>query len=198
MKRILLFVLVILCLVGGTACSEKNLEISEEEALRVMTELVPLSHELNVIFFGEGLPVTEPPAERPTATTYLPVSADSPYSSIAAIKTAAEKVYSSRYLEGIYVAAFVGVIPESDDGSVNTLVSPRYQEFGSGLQADVSVAPKPNMLGKLTVQSVKVGRATPTYIAVETTCLDEGGNTVVKTILLTIENGVWLLDSPTY
>ncbi len=198
MKRILLLLLAVLCLLGGTACSEKKLEISEEEAAKVLTELVPLSYELNVIFFGEGLPVKDSPAERPTSTTYQAVSADSPYTSIAAIKAAAEKVYSKRYLDGIYVSAFVGVTQESEDGGMNTSVSPRYQEFGSGLHADVSVAPKPNMKGKLTVQSVKVGRATAEYVSTEATCLDEAGNTVVMTVLLTVENGVWLLDSPTY
>ena len=39
------------------SCSKpKPLEISEEEALAVLTDLVPRSYEFNVIFFGEGLP----------------------------------------------------------------------------------------------------------------------------------------------
>ena len=138
-----------------------------------------------------------PPETKPTSVTYQPVAADCGYTSISQIMKKAEQVYSARYLDGVYVAAFIGVAAESDDGMVDTTVSPRYQEIGGKLQADIA-APVKNIRGKLEVVSATVEGATPTYVTTKATCLDEDGNTVVLTVLLTLENGVWLLDSPTY
>ena len=197
MKRILLLLLSVMLLIALTACGEKDLEITVEDATAVLKDLVPRSYELNVIFFGEGLPVENPPETKPTSVTYQPVTADCGYTSISQIMKNAEQVYSTRYLDGVYVAAFIGVSAESDDGMVDTTVSPRYQEIGGKLQADIA-APLKNIRGKLEVVSATVEGATPTYVTTKATCLDEDGNTVVLTVLLTLENGVWLLDSPTY
>ena len=197
MKRILLLLLSVMLLIALTACGEKDLEITVEDATAVLKDLVPRSYELNVIFFGEGLPVENPPETKPTSVTYQPVTADCGYTSISQIMKKAEQVYSTRYLDGVYVAAFIGVSAESDDGMVDTTVSPRYQEIGGKLQADIA-APVKNIRGKLEVVSATVEGATPTYVTTKVTCLDEDGNTVVLTVLLTLENGVWLLDSPTY
>ncbi len=197
MKRFWVLLLLPILMMGLVACSEKPLEITEEEANRVLKELVPLSYELNVIFFGEGLPVENPPAEKPATTTYLPVRQDSTYTSIAAIQKAAEKVYSKRYLDGVYISAFIGVAVESEDGMLDTSVSPRYQEFGGGLRMDISTDAMA-IRGKRDVVSATVIGATPTYVTTEAVCRDENGNTETITILLTKENGVWLLDSPTY
>lgn len=197
MKRIFLLLLSVMLLVALPACGEKDLEITVEDATTVLKDLVPRSHELNMIFFGEGLPVENPPETEPTSVTYQPVTADCGYTSIAQIMKKAEQVYSARYLDGVYVAAFIGVSAESDDGMVDTTVSPRYQEIGGKLQADIA-APVKNIRGKLEVVSATVEGATPTYVTTKATCLDEDGNTVILTVLLTLQNGVWLLDSPTY
>jgi len=197
MKRILLLLLSVMLLIALPACGEKNLEITAEDATAVLKDLVPRSYELNVIFFGEGLPVEDPPETKPTSVTYRPVVADCGYTSISQIMKAAEQVYSKRYLDGVYVAAFIGVSAESDDGMLDTTVSPRYQEIGGKLQADTAAQVK-SIRGKLEVVSAAVEDATPTYVTTKATCLDEDGNTVVLTVLLTLENGVWLLDSPTY
>ncbi len=197
MKRFFLCLLLLLLSLSLVACGEKDLEITEEEANAVLKELVPRSYELNVIFFGEGLAVENPPAVKPTSVTYRPVTADCGYTSIAQIMAKAEKVYSKRYLDGIYVAAFIGVASESSDGMLDTNVSPRYQEIGGKLQADVAAQVK-DIRGRLEVVSATVEGATPTYVTTKATCRDESGNTVTITVLLTIENGVWLLDSPTY
>jgi len=197
MKRILILLLLPILVMTSVSCAEKNLEITVEEATEVLKELVPRSHELNVIFFGEGLPVENPPDTKPTSVTYQPVAADCGYTSISQIMEKAEQVYSARYLDGVYVAAFIGVAAESDDGMLDTTVSPRYQEIGGKLQADTAAQVK-NIRGRLEVVSATVEGATPTYVTTKATCRDEDGNTVTLTVLLTWENGVWLLDSPTY
>lgn len=179
------------------ACSKKPaLKIEREEALSVLKELVPRSYELNVIFFGEGLPaVAEAYEEEHTKTAYFPVREDAAYASVEAIESEAEKVYSRRYLEEIYVGAFVGMTSDEGEGLL-TSVSPRYKEIGGVLHIDVSVQPL-SIRGKLEVTDAEIKKSTPEYVELTVTCL-EGGQEIQLSILLTLQDGVWLLDSPTY
>ena len=55
-----------------------------------------------------------------------------------------------------------------------------------------------NIMGKLTVVSTAVVKKTPKYVSVDAVCQDENGNEINKRFFLTLENGVWLLDGPTY
>ncbi len=184
-------------IVGVFASCSKPLKISDEEALTVLKDLVPKSYDINVIFFGEGLPaVDEAYKEEHSETAYFKVRDDVPYSSINDIKAAAEKVYSKRYLDGIYVGAFKGVATESSDGMVDASVSPRYKEIGGKLMVDVSVAPK-QIRGRLEVISAEVTKKTPGYVIVSMT-YSENGKQSVADAYLTLENDVWLLDGPTY
>ena len=200
MKRIALLLIALLltvALLPSCSSGPDPLEITEEEALRVLKDLVPRSYDLNVIFFGEGLPLDGMPETKPTTLQYLPVAEGSPYTKISELKKAAEAVYSSRYLTGVYVGAFEGVSAEEADGLLDTSVSPRYSEYGGKLHGDASAEAK-DIRGRLEVLSATVGRCTPEYVTTRVTCREEDGDTVEVTILLTLENGVWLLDSPTY
>ncbi len=197
MKKAALWLCAVLLAFGLFGCAEKPLSITEEEALTVLTDLVPRSYEFNVIFFGEGLPIAEPPAERPATVQYLPVREDCGYRSVAEIQAAAERIYSVRYLSGVYVSAFLGVTSEDSDGGLDTSVSPRYKEIQGVLSANAAVIPLA-IRGRLEVISATVGKATPQYVTTNAVCRTESGETVEMTILLTLEDGVWLLDSPTY
>ena len=196
-RRIVLLLLALLLLCPLASCGgRENLEISEEEALAVLTDLVPRSHEINVIFFGEGLP-TEGGHDEYTETAYFPVTSDCKYQTVRQIRAAAEKIYSMSYLESVYVTAFVGMTATSEDGLLDNNVSPRYKEINGKLSADASYRGL-NIRGKLTVTACEIEKKTPDYVAVKTECLDENGEKVTLTLLLTLENDVWLLDGPTY
>ena len=188
---------ILLAIVAGFSSCSKPLEISDEEALTVLKDLVPKSYDINVIFFGEGLPAVDEAYEQEhTSTAYFKVRDDVPYSSVQDIKNAAEKVYSSRYLDGIYVGAFKGVATESSDGMLDASVSPRYREIGGELMVDVSVAPKA-IRGRLEVISAEVTKKTSKYVKISMT-YSENGKQAVTDAYLTLEDDVWLLDSPTY
>ncbi len=178
------------------SCSKpKPLEISEEKAFEVLYELVPLSHELNVIFFGSGLPHEEGDYD---STTYVEVDlTKSKYGSIPEIKLAAERVYSQKYLKSVYVNMFVGSKTTSADGLLDNDVSPRYKVIDGKLMIDASYD-EVEIMGILTVVSTKVIAKTPEYVSVDAVCNDENGNEINKRFFLTLENGVWLLDGPTY
>ena len=199
MKKILLLLLAGLLAAGLCACA-RPLSIGEEEALSVLTELVPLSYEINDMFFGNGLPAADPPEERPDKVSYRAVSADCGYRSTAEMKEAAGRVYSERYLESVFVTVFSG---NENDGEAGELgldmsTSPRYKDILGQLSVDVSYVPLA-IRGRLTVGSVTLGRATPQYVSTEVVCCDEAGQTVTLTVLLTQNaDGAWRLDSPTY
>lgn len=196
-KRIMAVLAAVLVLFSLAACHRrKPLEISDEEALAVLRDLVPRSYELNVIFFGEGLPAVGAEGEY-TDTTYLPVTDDCGYASIRQIKAAAEKVYSLSYLQGVYVPVFEGLVATSEDGLLDNNLSARYKEFYGRLYVDVA-HDRVDIRGRLTVTACAVKKKTPDYVSVLTECLDENGEKVTTTFLLTLENDVWLLDGPTY
>lgn len=196
MKRILVLLLSLVLTVSMFSCSKpKPLKISEEEAYEVLCDLVPRSYEFNVIFFGEGLPHEHGEYED---TTYVEVDlGKSKYSSIPEIKVEVERVYSKRYLKSIYVNMFVGSKTTSSDGLLDNDVSPRYKEIEGKLMIDASYD-EVNIMGKLTVVSTDVVKKTPKYVSVDAVCQDENGNEIQKRFFLTLENGVWLLDGPTY
>ncbi len=196
MKRIVTVLLALILAVSFLSCSKpKPLKISEEEAYGVLSDLVPRSYEFNVIFFGEGLPHEMGDYED---TTYVEVDlAKSKYSSIPAIKAEVEKVYSRRYLRSIYINMFVGSKTSGKDGLLDNDVSPRYKVIDGKLMIDASYD-EVEIMGRLTVVSAAVVKKTPKYVSVDALCQDESGNEIEKRFFLTYENGVWLLDGPTY
>jgi hypothetical protein len=196
MKRIVTVLLALVMTVSFLSCSKpKPLEISEEEAYGVLSGLVPRSYEFNVIFFGEGLPHEDGDYED---TTYVEVDlTKSKYASIPEIKAEVEKVYSTRYLKSIYINMFVGSKTSGKDGLLDNDVSPRYKVIDGKLMTDASYD-EIGIMGRLTVVSTKVVKKTPKYVSVDALCKDESGNEIEKRFLLTQENGVWLLDGPTY
>lgn len=196
MKRLLILLLAFALALPFASCSKpKPLKISEEEAYEVLSTLVPRSYEFNVIFFGEGLPHEDGEYED---TTYVEVDlAESKYGSIPEIKTEVERVYSKRYLKSIYINMFVGSKTTDKDGLLDNDVSPRYKVIDGKLMIDASYD-EVDIMGRLTVVSTAVVKKTPKYVSVDAVCLDEGGNEIEKRFFLTLENGVWLLDGPTY
>ncbi len=196
MKRVLILFFSLLLAASFVSCSKpKPLKISEDDAYEVLCDLVPRSYEFNVIFFGEGLPHEDGEYED---TTYVEVDlTKTKYTSIPAIKNEVERVYSKRYLKSIYVNMFVGSKTTSSDGLLDNDVSPRYKVIDGKLMIDASYD-EVNIMGKLTVVSTKVVKKTPKYVSVDAVCQDENGNEIEKRLFLTLENGVWLLDGPTY
>ncbi len=188
----------LIAVLGMLSSCAAPLKISDEEALEVLKDLVPKSYDINVIFFGEGLAaVDEAYEEEHDKAAYFKVAEDCGYSSIGEIKAAAEKVYSNKYLEDVYVTMFQGLASESSEGTLDTSFSPRYREIGGQLM--VNVARKGlNIRPRLEVISAEVTKKTSKYVKVETSCRDKDGKTETFEILLTKENDVWLLDSPTY
>lgn len=198
MRRLIFAVISLCMLVTAVGCgrAEKPLKISEEEAYEVLRELVPASYDINVMFFGEGLPRTD--EKEYEDTNYVPVdTAKSSHASIISMRIAAERVFSRNYLKNVYVVMFEGSKTTDADGLLDNNMSPRYKEIASELCIDASYQPY-NILGKLMVESVSIVKKTASYVSIDAKCLDENGSEINKRFYITLDDGVWRLDGPTY
>ena len=126
------------------------------------------------------------------------------YVSISDIKEKAEGVYAKSYLDSIYDSLFVGIsISENENGTL-------YARYMEGKDKDG----RPMLLKLNTYEGLNTNRVyhydtmryseekrssgTYVYIEMETHLEGEEDKIVTVRISLSLVNGTWLLDSPTY
>ena len=170
-----------------------------------LIELIDASAEINDIFFGEGLPVYERDGEFAKETgiydnveaaldIYEMVSADCEYLTIDSIKMAAEKVYSRDYLESVYEMAFSGYA----DTNTGNVTSARYFETGDWLFKNTLFEPFDLLEREYLYDSLEIIKpSSADYINISIDCL-VGEETEAITLSFILQDGEWLLDSPTY
>ena len=184
----------------GPADNRPVLEMTDEEARETLKPLIEAAYEINEIFFGKGLPYEgEPNRDLNTVSTdYLPVSDESPYRTIEEIKTAAEKVYTVKYLEPVYSIIFEGLtVDTSTPDYLGESVAPRYKLFGDVLKVN-ALYEGYTLKTKPDASTAHITERTPDYIRVS---LDYTADGVKGTMSLTLaknEDGYWRLDSPSY
>ncbi len=125
------------------------------------------------------------------------------YHSITEIKAAASAVYSAAFLESIYEMMFVGTV--GADGSVNG-VTARYKEHQDEA-GNISLM-KSNTYDPLiretrqylfdTAEIVEPSNGDFVTIAVDSYLPSKPDNILNVTVTMVLENGVWMLDGPTY
>ena len=188
MRKRLLVLTAALCSAAGmlTSCGHS---LSDDEAKAILTDLVPRSQILNEVFWGDIMTTDDPyatPMESLTGAQYYPVSAESPFQSIADIKAECQQVYTTSYAATMYAMAFEG----TDE------IDSRYTEEGGELLLDITFEPY-NIDTVIDIDSAKVVDSTDVSVVVEVDCTIHGEEKV-RRITLCKENEVWLLDSPTY
>lgn len=184
-------------LLSFSACGKKY---SEDEIKTAASELIEASYEINVIFFGEGLPGVEP--EDGDIMRYLKIAEESPYHTEEEIKTAALKVYSSGYCELLFERAFSGfsLDEESEDGIDTTkLVDARFVTYNDEL---VILPLKDEDIMKLDrtydTDNIKVVKQKSGTVIISVPSFVDGKKSDdVKLNMIKTEKG-WRLDSPTY
>ncbi len=117
MKKTILLPLAGLLAASLLSCGGPSADPAELKT--ALDELLPLSYELNEIYFGEGLPATDDPARidalygtfaaNVKSLNYHPVAEDCGYASIEEIKTATEAVFTEGYSNYLYELAFAGI-----------------------------------------------------------------------------------------
>lgn len=200
-----LLILLVSCVSCGTA------KMSEEEAEAIVKPLIEASHELNVIFFGEGLPAaTDEELAADTSAnaavriqasnySYAPVSYSSKYQTEAELREATEKVFSKSYSNEIYDRVFVGFSTEYDDeaGIDSVTVYARYIE-NYGI---LTVAKSIDIMYKgrqYDYSTLKVEKSGKYYILITIDTISPDNEVIPAKLQIVKESNTWRLNSPTY
>lgn len=204
-KRIFTAVLAIVLLLSVASsllsCSSQPPEL--EGIKERLVYLIEESKELNVVMFGNGLPVYRRDSSlsdrkmiyyNESYGNYNRLMENSEYISIDEIKITAEQIYSQDYLEEVYQGAFDGIMTGDtsayvrfyDDGEYLFQHKDLYGFTISERIYDYStmeiVAPYSSSYINLKIESYSIE--------------DEIRREVYLSFVL--ENGEWYLDSPTY
>lgn len=203
---ILLGVLTLTTVLGSCASSTAP---SLEEVKTPFTELIEASYEINEIFFGEGLPTHDrDDAESEIIyygffgyDSYEIVRADCPYQNASHIKDVAARVYSSAYLDDIFLMAFDGYADDNSD----RITTARYQHAGEYFLKYVEGDSDPfNILpGKRrylydTMEIGELSSADAVNLKIDSYLEGEEQKVIRVTLRFIKENGEWRLDTPTY
>lgn len=189
MKRKILCVLtvfvVLLALATLTSCSGK---VSEEEAAAEVTRLVKESYELNVIYFGDGLPYEDDGDER---NLYAPVAEDAPFVTKEALTYKTRTVFSKDYAASMIETAFQG----AQDANGTTALYARYIVSSDGkLTVYKNIEGIEKKVNEYDYSTVLITKISKRFIEANITAKD---GEVVEVILIN-QNGEWRIDSPTY
>ncbi|MBP3378445.1 MAG: hypothetical protein J6L96_06830 [Clostridia bacterium] len=214
MKKFTILLLAILTVAAVflPSCREE-ITYPEEEIRSALKDLLPRSYELNVVYFGEGLPISEDRElldkfynsfdSDVEMINYHPVSADCSYQTESALRDATLAVFTEDYSEYLFQRAFAGISGQLQNIEGETVTHSAmyamYIEQNGVLTVRLNLADEAIPLGRefsvdeMTVKSQKRGVVVvemPTYYNGE---LDF----YVEVRLVMTENG-WRLDSPTY
>ncbi len=214
MKKIVItaLILALVCSLFLVSCKQE-ITYEEAEIKAALVELIPKSAELNVIYFGEGLPISNDSEvlrefyasfdSDVEVINYHPVAESSPYQTEADLRAATLAVFTEDYSEYLFQRAFAGISGQLQniDGEMIThsAMYAMYIEQNGVLTVRLDLEEEAMPLGReygideMTVKSQKNGVVVtemPTYI-------NGGLDLYVEVRLVKTADG-WRLDSPTY
>ena len=205
-KRILASVLALVmcfCSVAALSSCQNSNAPELDDVKERLVYLIEESKELNVIFFGVGLPVFRRESAlsdrkmiyvSDNLSGYDRLSENSQHVTIDSIKYAAEQVYSEEYLAAVYESAFDGILTNNDGAYLRLYDDGNYLYQNTDLYGftvneriyDYStmeiIAPSSADYINVTVESYSVGNS----------------ERITITLSFTFERGDWYLDCPTY
>ena len=212
MKRILrpiALLLTVLMLLPLSACGAPELD----DVKGRFEELIEGSYAINDIFFGAGLETYERGGEFAAEhriysdlsagyDAYEIVTAEAGYANIEQIKDAAAKVYTPKYLEGIYTMAFDGYA----DPNTGVVTTARYLMDGMFLlryaygETD-SFDLLEGRQRRYDFDSMEISRPSRknfVNLSIDSYLIGDEQNILRVTLRFVLVDGEWFLDSPTY
>ena len=199
--RIAAAVLILVLVLPMASCSSKAPELDSVKERLVY--LIEESKELNVLLFGDGLPVyhrEEALADRKmvyynnNVSGYERVMENTTFLSIEKMKEAASAVYSSEYLSAIYESAFEGVMTGSSSAYV------RFYDNGEWLYQNLNKTEfslNERIYDYSTMKIIDPSTADYINVSVESYSMSDGARQTVYLSFI-YENNNWYLDSPSY
>lgn len=183
------------------SCSSKAPELDGIKERLVF--LIEESKELNVLFFGNGLPVYRKDdilTDRKMVYFngdiggYERVMENTAYLSIDEMKAAAESIYSDDYLSEIYESAFDGIMV----GNSNAYV--RFYDNGEWIYQNVNKGNftlNERIYDYSTMEIVEPSTSDYINVSLESYSISDGERRTVY-LSFVYEDDNWYLDSPTY
>lgn len=205
-KRLFTIVLsLIVCLSSVSAmvsCQNSNAPELDDVKERLVY-LIEESKELNVIFFGVGLPVFRRESSlsdrkmvysSDDLSGYDRLSENSQYNSIDAIKYAAEQVYSKEYLAAVYEGAFDGILTGNGGAYLRLYDDGTYLYQNTDLHG---FTVNERIYDYSTMKIVEPSSVDYINVTVESYSI-KNSKRITITLSFTFERGNWYLDCPTY
>jgi len=192
MRKTAVFILLIISCIFTSVFFSCASRMSDSEARVILADLIPLSQELNRVFWGDGIQLENEDAialDTVTTAQYYPVSDDCPYRCVADMKAAAEKVFSLDYLESVYTMLFLGL----DEAGIE----PRFADNDDGLLTVDICFETYSFNTEIYPETAVVKESGAGLINIEVGCMT-GGELGKMNITLRQQNGEWRIDSPTY
>ena len=205
-KRILASVLALIMsfcsILSMVSCQNSNAPELDDVKERLIY-LVEESKELNVIFFGVGLPVFRRESSLSdrkmvysgdNLSGYDRLNENSRYTSIDAIKYAAEQVYSKEYLAAVYEGVFDGILTGNSGAYLRLYDDGKYLYQNTDLHG---FTVNERIYDYSTMTIIEPSSADYINVTVESYSIEDSKRITI-TLSFTFERGDWYLDCPTY
>lgn len=185
---------------------------SEEEIRTVLDELLPKSFELNEIYFGEGLPMSNDKAmveqfygmfdSDVEAINYHPVDVSCGYTTETDIREATLEVFTADYAEYLFGRAFSGISATFNEGEeqeyTSTAVYAMYIEQDGILTVRINLDEEAIPLGRTyDLDGMELTENAENFVIAKIPTEMDGRALDVELRLVLTPDG-WRLDSPTY
>lgn len=208
--KIIAFLLTIIISTLALASCGPSADI--DEIREVLSDLIPKSEELNVIYFGEGLPIS---SDRELVEkfyssfdsdiemiNYHPVDPDCGYTSEDEIRAATLEVFTAEYSEYLFERAFNGIsatLGEGTDSQTNvSAIYAMYIMQKNTLTVRLDLADEAIPLGRVyDISAAEIVRTRGNYVVVSVPSTFDGKSEDIELKLVKTPDG-WRLDSPTY
>ena len=185
---------------------------TEEEIRTVLDELLPKSFDLNEIYFGEGLPMSNDKAmveqfygmfdSDVEAINYHPVDVSCGYTTETDIREATLEVFAADYAEYLFGRAFSGISATFNEGEeqeyTSTAVYAMYIEQDGILTVRINLDEEAIPLGRTyDLDGMELTENTENFVIAKIPTEMDGRALDVELRLVLTPDG-WRLDSPTY
>ena len=190
MKRIIAFIFVIIFAISLVPCLISCKRVKDDEAIKIVNELVEVSYELNVIYFGNGL---EHEIAEDDTNSYVRVSEDALYTKKKPLVEKTNEVFSKSYAQGIISSAFVG----AGGGIDSTASFPRYVEDYDGILTIRRDSVVVDEIAQYDFSTTKIIKNSKNLIIARIMTKNLSSNVEVQ-IQFVYEDKAWKIDSATY
>ena len=190
-NKIILVIMALALIFTATSCFKpKPVEVSDEQIREVLSHLLPASEELNVIYYGEGLPTRE----AVEGAVYLELAPEAKYKTADELRAATFKVFSNDLATQMYTIGVQGIYDEEqeqigDELGIDMGLTSRYTDMlGIFCMRAAKKEPSLELGRKYDVDSATITEKGATYVTVKIMSEKDGEKLELELRLVTAES----------